>query len=80
VTNTFKVLEEFLNRFDNEVEGRQSPGVPEEIRTKLRALASGTLPKTQHAEVFSILSQNPEWIAELAREIKALHPSSEEAG
>lgn len=80
MTTTFKVLEEFLNRFEIEAEGRHLHAVPDELRGKLRALASGTLPPAEHPEVFTILSQNTEWIAELAREIKALRPRSEETG
>jgi hypothetical protein len=72
MTDSFKLLAEFLGSFDHEVEGRQLDAPPEEIQVKLRALAQGRLPQTEHQEVFSILNQNPEWISELAKEIKAL--------
>lgn len=72
MTNSFKVLSEFLERFDDEVEGRHLAALPEEARLKLRALAHGKLPQAEHQGIFSTLNQNPEWIAELAKEIKAL--------
>jgi len=72
MTDSFKLLAEFLDQFNDEVEGRQSAAPPEEIQVKLRALAHGSLPLTERENVFSILNQNPEWISELAKEIKAL--------
>jgi hypothetical protein len=75
MTNTFKLLAEFLDRFDDEVEGRELAAPPEEIQVKLRALAQGSLPQSERQKVFSILNQNPEWISELAKEIKALRIS-----
>jgi hypothetical protein len=78
MTSSFKFLAEFLERFDLEVEGRQSAAPPEEIQNKLRALAQGNLPQTEHQEVFSLLNQNPEWISELAREIKELRTDPDE--
>lgn len=70
--NSFKIVSGFLERFDCEVEGRQWAAPPEEVQTKLRALAQGNLPMTEHEEVFGLLNQNPEWISELAKEFKAL--------
>jgi len=72
MTNSFKLLSEYLDRFEHEVEGRQWEAPPEEIQAKLRALAQGRLPQTEQPQVFTILNQNPEWISELAKEIKAL--------
>ena len=80
MTNSFKMLAEFLERFDHEVEGRQLSTPPDEFRIKLRALARGSLPSTERDEVFAVLNQNPEWISELAKEIKALRADPGGAG
>jgi len=72
MTNPFEVVAGFLERFDAEVRGRESGEPPEEVRAKLRSLALGTLPPGERAALFSQLEQNPEWVASLAQEVKAL--------
>jgi hypothetical protein len=70
--NTFEILAGFLDRFGVEVEGRELQEPPEAIQIKMRALARGDLPETEHNEFLFLLSQNPGWIARLAAEVKAL--------
>jgi len=79
MTDSFKLIAQFLDRFEREVEGRQLVSAPPEFQLKLRALAQGRLPQAERIEVFSSLNQNPEWIAELANEIKALRPNQDES-
>lgn len=79
MNNTFKLLAEFLDRFEGEVEGRQFVAPPAEVQAKLRALARGSLPATEQQEIFLLLNQNTEWIADLAKEIKAMRPNPEKA-
>ena len=73
---TFKVLAGFLERFDNEVEGRQFEEPSEETTIKLRQLAHGTLPESDRTEVFALLNSHTEWISRLAKEVKTLRPES----
>jgi hypothetical protein len=72
MSNTFEILAGFLDRLENEVEGRELQEPPEAVRTKLRAFARGDLPETERGELLTLLSQNPGWIAPLAAEVKAL--------
>jgi len=74
--NTFQILAGFLERFGDEVEGRELPEPPAEIRAKLHAFARGNLPKADQSELMNLLSQNPGWISRLAQEVKALRGST----
>jgi hypothetical protein len=69
---SFQSLLKFLERFDDEVQGRQSPEPAGDERMKLQRLARGTLPEREQAEAFVLLDKNPEWIGWLAKEVKAL--------
>jgi hypothetical protein len=69
---SFQSLLKFLERFDDEVQGRESPEPTGAEKMKLQLLARGTLPAREHAEAFALLDKNPEWIGWLAREIKSL--------
>ena len=75
MTNDFKILACFLERFGDEVEGRGLPEAPPEIQNQLRDLALGRLPQTQCDELLALLSRNPAWIGRLADEVKALRAS-----
>ena len=72
MTNSFELLAAFLDRFGDEVEGRELAEPPEDIQIQLRALALGRLPGAERDSLFSLLRRNPEWIAQLADEVKAL--------
>ena len=72
MSNTFEILSGFLARFGEEVEGRalNEPGT--DLIDQLKLLACGNLPKEKRPGLFELLNQNPEWLALLARELKAL--------
>jgi hypothetical protein len=78
--NSFEILAGFLERFGEEVEGREVPLPPSEIEAKLRELARGNLLEAERSELFNLLSQNPQWIPHLAREVKALRRLPEPKG
>jgi hypothetical protein len=67
----------FLERFDEEVQGRGLSEPGEDVKTKLQRFARGALPEVEQTEVFVLLDRHPEWTAWLAKEVKALR--SEEA-
>ena len=70
--NTFQVLAGFLERFSDEVEGRELQEPTAEIQTKLCDFARGELPEAERNKMMGLLSQNPQWIARLAEEVKGL--------
>ena len=67
-----QILLKFLERFDDEVQGRELSEPAEETKIKLRNFARGTLPEQEQTEVFVLLDRNPDWTAWLAREVKGL--------
>jgi hypothetical protein len=78
--NTFQILAGFLERFGDEVEGRQFEEPSEETTIKLRQLATGALPEPDRAEVFALLNSHTEWISRLAKEVKTLRPETASNG
>jgi hypothetical protein len=72
MSNSFEILAGFLDRFGNEVEGRELQEPPENIQMQLRAFAKGDLAEPAHEELLSLLNQNLSWIAWLAAEVKAM--------
>ena len=70
-TDTFKILAGFLERFGDEVEGRELSEPTQEAKAKLQQLARGTLPEAQQDEVWAMLNQHPQWLSWLAQEVKA---------
>lgn len=70
--DTFQILARFLERYGDDVEGRALPELDAATRDKLLRLARGNLPESDRAELFTLLNRNPEWVAWLAREVKAL--------
>jgi len=68
----FEILARFLERFGDEVEGREVGDPGDDTRARLKQLARGELPEAEQAELFARLNRNPEWIAWLAREVKAM--------
>jgi len=72
MAETFQILAGFLERYGHEVEGRELEEPPEEMKTKLQQLARGQLPEREQADLFTLLSRNPPWVARLAQEVKAL--------
>ncbi len=76
MSNEFEILARFLERFGDDVQGRELTEAP---TPKLRAFAQGTLTPTERADLLAGLQDNPEWLAWLAQEVKALRaqPPSE---
>ena len=72
MANEFEILAGFLARFGDEVEGRELQEPPKDVQAKLRELAHGNLSETERSQLFSLLSQNPQWLGRLAEEVKAL--------
>jgi hypothetical protein len=72
MTERLQVLLKFLERFDDEVHGRELLEPSEEARTKLQHFARGTLPETDQTEIFALLDRHPELTAWLAREVKGM--------
>jgi hypothetical protein len=70
--NNFEILAGFLDRFGDEVEGRELHDAPPEIQDQLRELARGNLPENQCAELLALLNRHPAWIGLLAGEVKAM--------
>ena len=74
---TFQILAEFLDRYGEEVEGRELQVLPEDVQCKLRDFARGTLPATQRTELIGLLHGHPQWIDRLAQEVKTLREEPE---
>lgn len=70
--DTFKILAEFLDKFGDEVEGRQFSEPAEETKKQLRQLARGELPAAERSALLNQLISHTEWISWLAQEVKSL--------
>ena len=70
--NNFEILAKFLEKYSDEVEGREFAELTPEMNAKLLQFARGTLPAAEQSGLIERLSQNPEWIARLAAEVKSL--------
>ena len=69
---SFAVITRFLERFSDDVEGRQAFELSEETKTQLKQLARGELPREEHEPLFAILRSEPAAVAWLADEVKQL--------
>jgi hypothetical protein len=72
MTERLQVLLKFLERFDDEVQGRELSEPAEEAKEKLLRFARGNLPENEQTEVFILLDRHPDWTAWLAKEVKGL--------
>jgi hypothetical protein len=72
MTERFQILLKFLDRYGDEVQGREVSDPTGEAKRKFERLARGTLPEHEQAEVFAMLDREPRWVAWLAREVKSL--------
>jgi hypothetical protein len=68
----FEILAGFLEKFGDEVEGRESEQLPADVQGKLKELARGSLSESERSQLFTLLNQHPQWISSLAAEVKAL--------
>ena len=72
MANQFTILSRFLDRYSDDVEGRSMEEPSAEVAQKLKNLASGSLSEAERKDVIALLQTNPNWVALLAREAKAL--------
>lgn len=72
MTERLQILLKFLDRFDDEVQGRELSEPAENTKVKLQRLARGTLSEEEQTEVFVLLDRNPDWTAWLAKEVKGM--------
>ena len=70
MAHKLQILLRFLERFDDEVQGREVSEPSEDAKVRLQRFARGALPEVEQTEVFDLLDRHPEWIAWLAREVK----------
>ena len=70
--SNFEILARFLEKYGDEVEGRELAELTPEVRAKLQQFAAGKLPAAEQDELINRLSQNPEWISRLAEDVKSL--------
>jgi hypothetical protein len=71
-----QILLKFLERFDDEVQGRELSEPADETKIKLQRFARGTLTEQEQTEIFILLDRHPDWTAWLAKEVKGLRASS----
>ncbi len=76
--NDFVILAGFLERFGDEVEGRELQEPPPKIKRQIHDMARGQLPPDESAGLLVLLNQNPAWIARLAEEVKSLRSDARE--
>ena len=74
MSDPFSILARFLDRFDDDVEGRSVEEPPDDVRQKLVRFAGGTLPEAERAGLIELLQSHPQWVPLLAREVKARRP------
>ena len=73
MNDDFKALFELLEAPAREVSGREAPpAVSLEVRKRLAKLAAGECNPEERGELLVLLEEQPELIAELAREVKKL--------
>jgi len=70
MSNTFETLARFLDRYSDEVEGRELEEVPPQFKPKLRDFALGALAEPERQELARLLKENPRWVASLAEEAR----------
>ena len=72
MSERLQILLKFLERFDDEVQGRALSEPAEEEKDKLQRFARGSLPEKEQTEVLILLDRHPDWTAWLAKEVKGL--------
>lgn len=68
----FEILSRFLERYDNDVEGRSTEEPAADVQRQLKRFATGELSEAERSEVARLLHANPQWVPLLAREVRAL--------
>jgi len=77
VNDDFKILLEFFDGDASEVAGRVAATIPAELREKMAKFASGKCTEEERAEMKKLLQEQPNLIATLVTETRALRESPE---
>jgi hypothetical protein len=75
MSNPFEILTRFLERYGDDVQGRELEEMPAELKSKLCDFARGGLPAAERGEIARLLKDNPRWVGVLAQEIRAARQS-----
>jgi hypothetical protein len=77
VNDDFKILLEFFDGDVQEVAGRAAATIPAELREKIAKFASGKCTEEERVELKKLLQEQPNLIASLVTETRALRESTE---
>ena len=77
MTDDFKILLEFFAGDAEEVAGRAAATIPAELRERIARFASGKCTEEERVEMKKLLQGQPELIAALVTEARALREPSE---
>jgi hypothetical protein len=77
VNDDFKILLEFFAGDVQEVSGREAATLSTELRDKIAKFASGKCTEEERVEMKKLLQEQPQLIARLVTETKALRQASE---
>ena len=77
MNDDFKILLEFFDGDAREVAGRAAATIPAELREKIAKFASGKCTEEERVEMKKLLQGQPELIAALVTETRALRESAE---
>ena len=77
MNDDFKILLEFFDGDVREVAGRSAPTIPAELREKIARFASGKCTEEERVEMKKLLQGQPELIAALVTETRALREPSQ---
>lgn len=77
MNDDFKILLEFFDGDAQEVAGRVAATIPAELREKIAKFASGKCTEEERAELKKLLQEQPNLIADLVTETRALRESPE---
>ena len=72
MSNDFEILSRFLDRYGDDVEGRELDEIPDHIKPKLRDFAYGTLSETERRDLAKLLKEHSAWVRFLAGEARTL--------
>ena len=70
MSDTFKILAGFLEKYSDDVEGRSLDEAPAEVRKQLLDFACGRLNAGDRAKVSQLLKEHPQWVTLLAQEAR----------
>jgi hypothetical protein len=77
VNDDFKILLEFFDGDAPEVAGRVAATIPADLREKIAKFASGKCTEEERVEMKKLLQEQPNLIATLVTETRALRESPE---